>query len=786
MCVDDNFMIIVINLILKELFIMPEETKAAEATTLEAFERKLHEEAVTLKSADVIDRMVYAKDYGVLEKMVEGIPDTRKDGWGITGGIDNKHTTAKELLDACSKTAIGGAVNAFDKALESYHNDAEVSVKIVTCFSIFKAYLELEILVLRRNKNAKQIEQILEVTQAIQNKSVDKDKLIAEYKNMDQARSNFEKNVVGGIVNNIGLLVGSDLPKVLHDAGMDEQKKVDALKDRKAEHIDKYMQILDKELMAQPSPTTRISPAGEISSDGDKIEPEFMSVVDVTKAVHERKQKIGELFNKDYNPAKREVLLKRGEYTSHKDEISSSQNEIIPDYDELFKNLGELEREFEEKYTEFFPEPNKTALDGLENNGRITKKEFLLVMDKTDKFIEECQKILDSYKALISTNKKQFENLSVVIEKINQESAEQAEKQKKEAEKQGLEPAPEPTPGQTLEQKSEQKQSTDYSKIIEFLKGLVGSANRFNDINSPATISSLIESVPEENDQRKTVKTLLSGLKKYVNDNESSFSSYQPREADYREYINENELARIQDSELRKAIIDAFVGLANEYSPSRRLHKDVSRAKRNEYRNEKAVRSTALQKWMKRLEERLNNYQFSPKRGETYFIVSKQAESPTDAALLEFRNSLYDARLLMYGMNPKNQGETNKVWQTLTNATNIDKKLKEFKKNNWIKGKSEEMLYNLYATIKTCGKDCSKLDKYFKKLKNSFTGLKGAALKLSGATIYPLKTQFTKLLDVLGEFLKLQKYDQIANCEKESLDAVKKKLMTATAKPDAK
>ena len=180
------------------------------------------------------------------------------------------------------------------------------------------------------------------------------------------------------------------------------------------------------------------------------------------------------------------------------------------------------------------------------------------------------------------------------------------------------------------------------------------------------------------------------------------------------------------------------------------------------YAAEKEYRLSSLRMWIDKYTVYLGNYLFKTKEA-VRFLQSKNAECSAEAAKKELCNALRFVKISLEHLDTRNPSEIENGWRDLTNLSGIDKKLKDFEKQGIIKGRTEKMIYELYAILHCChlkqkdSPDNVNITQHITRLKN-LSNKFGLAMRLSGATIYQVKAPFRNLIEFLAKFLGYSNY----------------------------
>lgn len=213
----------------------------------------------------------------------------------------------------------------------------------------------------------------------------------------------------------------------------------------------------------------------------------------------------------------------------------------------------------------------------------------------------------------------------------------------------------------------------------------------------------------------------------------------------------------------------------------RRIHdegyKNMANVKANK-KQEKDYRLSSVKIFIDKYRERLNQYCIdnpdTTSKDKHLFIQSTSASNPAKAAKKELCNALYDAKIMLKGLYLGKSSDITSTWHGLTNISGIEKKLKALEKAKDIQGRTERMIYNLYAVLHVIDEltppPAAQWKKELNNLSKKFNGASGLAMRLSGATIYKAKADFQQLIKFLIEFLNLREYQY-------SDDTTKNKIM---------
>lgn len=262
--------------------------------------------------------------------------------------------------------------------------------------------------------------------------------------------------------------------------------------------------------------------------------------------------------------------------------------------------------------------------------------------------------------------------------------------------------------------------------------------------------------------------------------------------------LPDSDLFKIVQSKFNEAISRLNDAVTNEKTRRetglRRIHDEGYKSERSgkerakQKAAEKDLRLSIINNWIAKYEVRLGNYTVKGKDDKTKFIPSFTAEWPPQAAKLELCNALTDVRIKLEGLYSKEKAKIESAWRDLNNINQINKKLNELEKAKIINGRTERMIYHLYAILHCChvalyksaNADLKPFINALQKLSNTFSGASGLAMRLSGATIYKAKTHFQGLIKFLMGFIQYKDYypkGQEKKWERKTVLEVRKQIM---------
>lgn len=770
---------------------MPEETKNQEQLQKEASE-KFNEYFRHIESSVeefVEDAPSITFDDSDLEERVKNVSE-KAAGWRLGGLLAKLKGNANEFLNGCGGIAVRNQRQTADevrgKAKELGPKDSLGKLKLL--FEAMKEYMKLYVLRYKRLIYIPLVKQIIAIDDAVKNNKEDKQKQLDLYnktlwkikEDVDEKVKTFEKTIDKEL---------KSVNKTIDTKGISINKLLENLKTAEKNMSEALGKILLFERELKPKeekielPNSAPKPSVNDYDDSGFSRSAYM-------AAAETKRQVMKKIYDDFSKTRSNVVSYKNRYVNSIAVLGDRvQNETKRDCEKFFNDLDQRSDDFEAYYSAYMKPGSEDVFAQIDTDVK-DKKESDLVLEEMDRKITECRAIQINYESWFRTY---LPDLNANIDAL-EKAAEAAKKEPEQpptqpaVEQKGEEPKNTPSNDSGVNQETESQPQVQKVTVVDGLSDLLENIRRepgkAYELLSASPVFTKLKAYEGEDTQVKIIRENLEDLKQYLKDKESSFGA-RNREAKF----DPNIIKGIADVETRRSMVAVVGSLARYYDSqeegARRIHKDVSRFKPDAYKEEKKIRADLLRKWMKRYTERLENYkarQWGNSDIEDCFVISKQAANPAEAAMLEFRNAMYDARIDLFGLNPKKPGDVTKAWKTLTSKSQIEKKLKEFKKNQWIKGKSEEIIYNLYAILKAYADQ----EKYNSpecsyqlfKLKQKFNGISGMTLKLSGAIIYPLKTQFCGVVDKIDKFLKLHDCESIdaKDASKLSLEEVLKSV----------
>lgn len=335
---------------------------------------------------------------------------------------------------------------------------------------------------------------------------------------------------------------------------------------------------------------------------------------------------------------------------------------------------------------------------------------------------------------------------------------------------------------------------TNPDQTYELLKGKQGDDTPAKGAQTIDTLLKPLENNPDLTDLKATLRSKLLEMKKYA---KLLRTNKDGKFEDPTLLYATNGIKKLNLDDIELSHFDSVItplneaidrlnthadNTVNKYAKeNRRVHDEGYKNKANVKANkkqEKDYRLSSVKIFIDKYRERLNQYCIdnpdTTSKDKHLFIQSTSASNPAEAAKKELRNALYDAKIMLKGLYLGKSSDITSTWHGLTNISGIEKKLKALEKAKDIQGRTERMIYNLYAVLHVIDEltppPASQWKKELNNLSKKFNGASGLAMRLSGATIYKAKADFQQLIKFLIEFLNLREYQY-------SDDTTKNKIM---------